>query len=206
MSPLSFSAWRPHPWHGLEVGPQPPSLVHAYIEITPLDAVKYEVDKASGYLKVDRPQLTSSLPPTLYGFIPRTYCGARVARFAPGSTYGDRDPMDICVLTERPLHRAEIFLVARVVGGLLMVDKGEADDKIIAVLKDDPVWGPVQDIGELPKSLVSRLEHYFNTYKALPGQSSPVHIHRVYGHADAHAVIRAAMEDYAELIARPGAE
>ena len=206
MNPLNFSAWRPHPWHGLDAGPQPPSLVHAYIEITPLDAVKYEVDKASGYLKVDRPQLTSSLPPTLYGFIPRTYCGARVARLAPGSTYGDRDPMDICVLTERPIHRAEIFLVARVVGGLLMVDKGEADDKIIAVLKDDPVWGPVQDIGELPHSLVSRLEHYFNTYKALPGQSSPVHIHRIYGHADAHDVIRAAMEDYAELIAQPRAE
>ncbi|HEU5283883.1 MAG TPA: inorganic pyrophosphatase [Burkholderiales bacterium] len=206
MNPLNFSAWRPHPWHGLDAGPQPPSLVHAYIEITPLDAVKYEVDKASGYLKVDRPQLTSSLPPTLYGFIPRTYCGARVARLAPGSTYGDRDPMDICVLTERPIHRAEIFLVARVVGGLLMVDKDEADDKIIAVLKDDPVWGPVQDIGELPHSLVSRLEHYFNTYKALPGQSSPVHIHHSYGHADAHAVIRAAMEDYAELIARSAAQ
>lgn len=206
MNPLNFSAWRPHPWHGLDTGPEPPSLVHAYVEITPLDGVKYEVDKASGYLKVDRPQLTSSLPPTLYGFIPRTYCGARVARLAPGATYGDRDPMDICVLTERPIHRAEIFLVARVVGGLLMVDKGEADDKIIAVLKDDPVWGLVQDIGELPASLVSRLEHYFNTYKALPGQSSPVHIHRVYGHADAHAVIRAAMDDYAELIAGSAAQ
>src|SRR5262245_7173504 len=200
MAPLRFSRWRPHPWHGLDTGPEPPTLVNAYIEITPLDGVKYEVDKASGYLHVDRPQLTSSLPPTLYGFVPRTYCGPRIAKLAPGAAYGDRDPLDICVLTERPIGRAEIFLVARVVGGLLMIDKGEADDKVVAVLKDDPVGGNVQDIGELPKRLVSRLEHYFTTYKALPGQTSQVSIQRIYGHYDAHGVVQAAMDDYAELI------
>ena len=72
--PSPFYRWRPHPWHGLEAGPNPPSEIHAYIEITPFDLVKYEVDKATGYLRVDRPQRSSSQPPALYGFIPRTYC------------------------------------------------------------------------------------------------------------------------------------
>jgi inorganic pyrophosphatase len=67
-----FNQWRPHPWHGLEPGPDAPSSVIAYIEITPFDFVKYEVDKKTGYLRVDRPHRTSSLPPTLYGFVPRT--------------------------------------------------------------------------------------------------------------------------------------
>ncbi len=66
--PTPFYRWRPHPWHGLEVGPEPPALVHAYVEITPFDLIKYEVDKATGYLRIDRPQRGSSQPPTLYGF------------------------------------------------------------------------------------------------------------------------------------------
>src|SRR4030067_2022675 len=70
--PSAFYRWRPHPWHGLEVGPRPPSIVHAFIEITPFDLIKYEVDKITGYLRVDRPQRSSSLPPSLYGFVPRT--------------------------------------------------------------------------------------------------------------------------------------
>ena len=70
--PKPFSTYRPHPWHGLEVGPNPPEMVNAFIEITPFDLVKYEIDKKTGYMRVDRPQLTSSTPPTLYGFIPRT--------------------------------------------------------------------------------------------------------------------------------------
>ncbi|MGZ8444917.1 MAG: inorganic diphosphatase, partial [Candidatus Binatia bacterium] len=69
-----ISQFRPHPWHGLPAGPEPPELLNAYIEITPFDLMKYEIDKVSGYLRVDRPQRTSAQPPTLYGFIPRTYC------------------------------------------------------------------------------------------------------------------------------------
>ena len=72
--PAPFYRWRPHPWHGLEIGPEPPDRVLAYIEMTPFDSSKYEVDKVTGYLHVDRPQRTASLPPTVYGFIPRT-CG-----------------------------------------------------------------------------------------------------------------------------------
>jgi inorganic pyrophosphatase len=104
--------WRPHPWHGLETGDDPPRVVNAYIEITPFDLVKYEVDKLTGYLRVDRPQRTSSQPPALYGFIPRTYCGERVAALAPKSTRGDGDPLDICVISERPISKSEILLRA----------------------------------------------------------------------------------------------
>src|SRR5262245_51792055 len=116
-----FSEWRPHPWHGLDTGREPPLRVNAYIEITPFDLIKYEVDKPSGYLKVDRPQRTSSQPPSLYGFVPRTYCGAQIAALCPGAERGDGDPLDICVLSERPIQRAEIIVPARVVGGLQLL-------------------------------------------------------------------------------------
>jgi len=82
--PPPFYRWRPHPWHGLEIGPDPPHLVHAFIEICPFDLVKYEVDKVTGYLKVDRPHRTSSQHPTLYGFVPRTYCGETVGKLMEG--------------------------------------------------------------------------------------------------------------------------
>ena len=118
--PHPFYRWRPHPWHGLDTGPNPPEVVHAFIEITPFDLMKYEVDKSTGYLRVDRPQQSSSLPPSLYGFIPRTYCAARVKALSANAAKGDGDPLDICVLSERPISRNEVILNARVVGGLLM--------------------------------------------------------------------------------------
>lgn len=194
--PSPFYRWRPHPWHGLEVGPNPPSLVHAYIEITPFDTVKYELDKTTGYLHVDRPQRSSALPPSLYGFVPRTYCGRRVGALMPNAKVGDRDPLDICVLSERPIDRSDVILQARVVGGLPMLDDGEADDKIIAVIKNDHLWSDVKDISELPGVLVERLRHYFSTYKLVPGESSHVVIDAAYNREHAERVILAAMEDY----------
>lgn len=193
-----FTQWRPHPWHGLEPGPDPPVLVTTYIEITPFDVVKYEVDKATGYLHVDRPQLTSSSPPTLYGFIPRTWCGPRVQALSPNSSAGDGDPLDICVLSERPIDRADLLITARVVGGLQMVDDGEADDKIIAVIENDAIWSDVTDLVELPNALVQRLVHYFDTYKMYPGSSADVSIDRWYGREHAWRVVEASMEDYDE--------
>jgi len=195
--------FRPHPWHGLEPGPDPPRVVTAFVEITPFDLVKYEIDKASGYLRVDRPQRTSSLPPTLYGFIPRTFCAQRVAALCDGLQKADGDPLDVCVISERPIRRAEVILDARVVGGLQMIDGGEADDKIVAVLSSDTIWSEVSEVGELPQSLVERLRHYFSTYKLRPGGESQTQIRRVYGRAHAHSVVEAAMKDYAE--AYPGA-
>ena len=85
MADQSFSRWRPHPWHGLSAGDDAPRVVNVFVEITPFDLIKYEVDKSSGYLKVDRPQRTSSQPPTLYGFVPQTYCAERVTRLSPGA-------------------------------------------------------------------------------------------------------------------------
>src|SRR5678810_959123 len=97
--------FRPHPWHGIDPGAKFPEIVTAYIEIVPTDGVKYEIDKVTGYLKVDRPQRFSNFCPTLYGFVPRTYCGEGVAACAveggPTVTRGDGDPLDICVLTDR---------------------------------------------------------------------------------------------------------
>ena len=160
--------------------------------------MKYEVDKHSGYLRIDRPQRGSSQPPALYGFIPRTYCNGAVQKLSPTSKRGDGDPLDICVLSERPITRSEIIVRARVVGGLQMVDNDDADDKIIAVLDNDFVYGTARDVKDLPTVLVERLQHYFATYKLVPERPSVVHIERVYGRAHAFRVVRAAMRDYAE--------
>ncbi len=191
--------YRPHPWHGLDIGPNPPELLHAFIEITPFDLIKYEVDKHSGYLKVDRPQRGSSQPPALYGFIPRTYCGMRTKRLSPKSIRGDGDPLDICVLSERPIERAEILVRARVVGGLQMVDAREADDKIIAVLDNDYIYGQAREVSDLPSVLVERLQHYFLTYKLVPNQRATARIKRVYGRSHAVKVVEAAIQDYKDM-------
>ena len=198
--PKPFFRWRPHPWHGLEIGPNPPRVVHAYIEITPFDLVKYEVDKVTGYLRVDRPQRSSSQPPTLYGFIPRTYCGPNVgSRFSATSHVGDGDPLDICVISERPITKSEVVLNARVVGGLRMIDNEEADDKIIAILANDNYWENVNDIAQLPTVLVERLRHYFGTYKLVPGKESQTYIENVYDATHAMEIVQAAIEDYEQM-------
>ncbi len=217
MAVPSYFRSRPHPWHGLPVGAAPPHVVNAFIEITPFDVVKYEIEKSSGYLRVDRPQRFSSTPPTLYGFIPRTLCADRVARlFATagpraaeraaqaerehGTLHADGDPLDICVFSERPINRSEIIAECIVVGGLTMIDGGTADDKIIAVLKDDAVWGGARSIDEMPPALIERLIHYFGTYKMRPGHPSSAEVLGSYGFEHAHAVLNAAMEDYDDVM------
>ena len=194
--PKPFYKFRPHPWHGLEAGPNPPVTVHAYIEITPYDLVKYEVDKATGYLLVDRPQRTSSQPPTLYGFVPRTFCGARVGALSPKAKRGDHDPLDICVISERPIDRAEVILKTKVIGGIQMIDHEEADDKIVAVLENDYVWRNARDISDIPEALVERIRHYFMTYKMVEDRPAGVSIEAVYGHEHACKVMEAALADY----------
>ncbi len=196
----SFDRFRAHPWHGLSVGDQAPTIVEAYIEITPLDAVKYEVDKRSGYLRVDRPQGSSALPPTLYGFIPRTYCGGRVAALTPGAEVGDGDPLDICVLSQQRIDRAEVVLSARVLGGIQILDHGEADDKIVAVLTSDTVFDYAKDLKKLPTAVVNRMIHYFATYKMdmTGGQPNTIEIVGTYSADAAYNVILAAMADYDE--------
>jgi inorganic pyrophosphatase len=199
MFPKAFFYWRPHPWHGLETGPKPPELVTAYIEITTFDSVKFEIDKITGYVRVDRPQRASSLPPTLYGFIPRTYCGQNVAALNPDTEQADGDPLDICVISERPINRGEILLTARVVGGIQLVDHGEADDKIIAVLYNDLVYQDIQEAEDLPHVLVERLTHYFRTYKMAEGEEECTYVREVYGRERAQQVVKAAIEDYTRV-------
>jgi len=199
--PSPFYRWRPHPWHGLSVGPDPPRVVQAYIEITPQDSVKYEVDKETGYVRVDRPQRYSSQPPALYGFIPRTFCGPRVGKIAGNeqSFKGDHDPLDICVLSERVISRAEVLLNTRVIGGLRMIDRGEADDKIVGVLDNDLVWGHAESIHDVPEVLVERLRHYFSTYKTAPGdERKQIEVDEIYDHQHAFRVIEASIDDYGE--------
>ena len=193
-----FNRWRRHPWHGLRTrtGDMPEDIVQVYIEMTPDDVVKYELDKGSGFLMVDRPQRTTSSPPALYGFIPRTYCAEEVANRCPGVDVADGDPLDICVFSERHITRADIILKARVVGGIQMVDGGEADDKIVAVLDGDNIWGDVQDIADLPAIKTERLQHYFSTYKMIPGKEVDVKVDFVYGREEALKVIAAAELDY----------
>lgn len=193
-----FNRWRRHPWHGLKARPEdaPEDIVKCYIEMTPADVVKYEIDKASGFLMVDRPQRTTSSPPALYGFIPQTYCGEEVAKRCPHADVADGDPLDICVYSERHITRADILLNARVVGGIQMIDCGEADDKIVAVLEGDNIWGDVQDISDLPKIKTERLQHYFMTYKMVPGKDLDIKVDFVYGREEALKVIAASMVDY----------
>ena len=205
---LMFQA---HPWHGVTPGEAAPEVVNAYVEIVPTDAVKYELDKASGHLRVDRPQRFSSFPPTLYGFIPQTFCGERVGELCretvggPAAIRGDGDPMDICVLTERPAAHANFLVRAVPVGGLRMVDGDEADDKIIAVLENDVAYGHIDDLGKVPPGLVERLRHYFLTYKQLPEESPRrVEIAEVYDRESALEAIRASVEDYRERYGAPG--
>jgi inorganic pyrophosphatase len=198
---MKVQQYKPHPWHGLSPGKDCPNTVIAYIEIVPTDPVKYEIDKESGYLKVDRPQKFSNMVPVLYGFIPQTYCGTEIAEFARSKSgkdvqKGDGDPLDICVLTEKHINNGDIILEAVPIGGLRLIDKGEADDKIIAVLKQDEVYGNFKNISDCPEALINRLKHYFLTYKNLPGQESVVEISDVYGNEEAFEVIKRSLKDY----------
>ncbi|MEP5837494.1 MAG: inorganic pyrophosphatase [Marinobacter sp.] len=194
----NFNRWRRHPWHGLRARADgaPEDIVQVYIEMTPADVVKYEVDKNSGFLMVDRPQRTTSSPPALYGFIPRTYCGEEVAKRCPHADVADHDPLDICVYSERHITRADIILNARVVGGIQMIDGGEADDKIVAILEGDNIWGDVNDISDLPPIKAERLQHYFSTYKMQPDKELDIKVDFVYGREEALKVIAAAEKDY----------
>ncbi len=163
--------------------------------------MKYEIDKKTGYLRVDRPQGSSALPPTLYGFVPRTYCGDRVAALTADAAIGDGDPVDICVLSQQRIDRAEIVLPARILGGVQVLDGGEADDKLIAVLQSDTVFDYAKDLKNLPVAVVQRIVHYFATYKMdITGQKpNAIEVVGTYGAEHGRAVVEAALADYSDL-------
>ena len=156
---------RSHPWHGIPIGEDSPNIINTYIETVPSDTVKYEIDKKSGFLKVDRPQKYSSICPTLYGFIPQTYCSTHVAdlcreRTGRSSVVGDDDPLDICILTEKVITHGDIIVRAIPIGGFRMIDQGQADDKIIAVMHGDALYSQWNNIEDCPRSFIDRLKHY----------------------------------------------
>jgi inorganic pyrophosphatase len=206
---LLGTLFQAHPWHGVSAGHDAPITLNAYIEIVPTDAVKYELDKASGHLRVDRPQRFSSMCPTLYGFIPQSYCGALVGQLCCERTglegiEGDGDPLDICVLSEKAFTHGDFFVRAKPIGGLRMIDGMEADDKIISVLESDVAYGHIEELSQCPQGLVDRIKHYFLSYKQLP-QDAPrrVEIADAYGRAEAIDVIRRSFADYRESYGAP---
>ncbi|MBU2651712.1 MAG: inorganic pyrophosphatase [Bacteroidetes bacterium] len=193
--------YKSHPWHGVDIGDAAPEVLMIFIEMVTTDTVKYEVDKVTGYLRLDRPQKYSNTVPALYGFIPQTYSGERVADYCMEKTgrkeiKGDGDPIDICVLTEKQIVHGDILVRARPIGGFRMLDGNESDDKIIAVLQNDAVYGDYKDISDCPELVVDRLKHYFLTYKDLPGKERDVEITHTFGIQEAHEIIRRSMDDY----------
>lgn len=201
VSKLMGLRYKSHPWHGISIGDEAPEILTAFIEMVPTDTVKYEVDKSSGYLFLDRPQKFSNVVPALYGFIPQTYCGDEVGSVAEEKTgrsniKGDGDPLDICILSEKEITHGDILVKAKPIGGLRMLDGNEADDKIIAVLNEDALYGDYNNIDDLPEKVLNRLKHYFLTYKDLPGKKRDVEITHVYDKAEAHMIIEKSIIDY----------
>lgn len=194
--------FKSHPWHGINTGDKAPEIVNSFIEIVPTDTVKYEVDKESGYLCIDRPQKYSNIIPALYGFIPRTYSATLVAELTNAALErtdikGDSDPVDICVLTEKDITHGDIIVRVRPIGGFRLLDHNMADDKLIAVLENDAIYGSYQDISDVPHMVIERLKHYFTTYKDIPGDEAPRCVLKgIYGVKVAHDVIRRSIEDY----------
>lgn len=192
-----------HPWHGVSLGDGAPAVVTCYIEIVPTDVVKYELDKVAGLLRIDRPQRFSNVCPSLYGFLPRTLCGPEVAARAvavaqTAEIVGDDDPLDVCVLTERTIAHGNILVDAIPIGGFRMIDGAEADDKLIAVLAGDLIYGGLTSLSQCPQTLIDRLRHYFLTYKQAPDEAARAcRIAEVYDQAEAFAVIEASRADYA---------
>jgi inorganic pyrophosphatase len=193
--------YKSHPWHGVDIGDEAPEVITCFIEMVPRDTVKYEVDKVTGYLKIDRPQKYSNTVPALYGFIPQTFSGENVDALSREKTNikdigGDGDPIDICILTEKEISHGDILVKARPIGGFRMIDKQQADDKIIAVLNNDAMYEGFKDISEVPETVVERLKHYFLTYKDLPGNPSNCEITHTYGVKESYDLIERSIEDY----------
>jgi len=149
-----------NPWHDIEIGEKFPEIVNAVIEIPKDSQIKYELDKKTGLLKLDRFLYSAVHYPGDYGFIPRTY-------------WEDDDPLDIMILSSKPVLPLTITK-ARVIGVLRMQDGGEKDDKIIAVYDNDPRFAEYKDILDVPKHTIQELKHFFETYKQLQGKECKI--------------------------------
>jgi len=173
-----------HPWHDLEIGPEAPAIFNTVIEIGKGSKVKYELDKKSGLIKVDRILYSSVVYPHNYGFIPRTLCE-------------DEDPIDVLVIMQEPVLPG-CFLRARAIGLMPMIDQGEKDDKIIAVCADDPEYRHFKDISELPPHRLAEIRRFFEDYKK--NENKEVAVNDFLGHEAAIEAIGHSMNLYASYI------
>jgi inorganic pyrophosphatase len=169
-----------NPWHDLPTGEDSPEIVSGVIEIPKASRAKYELDKDSGMLKLDRVLYSSMYYPANYGFIPQTYCD-------------DGDPLDILVLSNITIQPLCIVR-AKVVGVMQMLDGGEADDKIIAMAADDISVSHINDISQLPTHYLNEIKSFFEDYKKL--ENKTVKVEEFLGKDVAHAIVQQAMEDY----------
>jgi inorganic pyrophosphatase len=169
-----------HPWHQVSPGEDIPNIVNAIIEIPKGSKAKYEIDKDSGLLKLDRILFSSVMYPANYGFIPQTYCD-------------DHDPLDILVLCSADVYPMSM-IEAKVIGVMHMVDNGEQDDKIIAVAKNDMSVNYIDDLNELPPHAMKEIVRFFQDYKAL--EEKNVTIEHLLGKPYAFKVIKESLELY----------
>lgn len=177
-----------HPWHDIEVSEPVDESLPGFIEIPKGSKVKYELDKPTGLLKVDRVLFSAVHYPANYGFIPRTYCD-------------DGDPLDILVLCQEPVVPMCIMR-ARALGMMQMRDDKGLDDKIIAIHLDDPAYSQYTHIRELPQHLLHELKRFFMDYKTL--ENKVVVVEDFLGPFEANKTIRQALEDYKKLMAKEG--
>lgn len=171
-----------HPWHDVEVGPDSPQIVSAVIEIPKGSKLKYELDKQSGLIRVDRVLFSSVVYPANYGFVPRTYCD-------------DRDPLDVLVLGQEPVVPLAVMR-ARIIGVMRMQDQGEADDKLIAVHADDPEYAIYQSIHDLAPHRMTEVRRFFEDYKAL--ENKKVVVEGFLDGAEAIRILETALALYAK--------
>ncbi|MBV7531497.1 MULTISPECIES: inorganic diphosphatase [Chitinophaga] len=172
-----------NPWHSVSPGNEVPHIVNAIIEIPKGCRAKYELDKESGLLKLDRVLYSSVYYPANYGFIPQSYCD-------------DHDPLDILVLSQVDCVPMCI-IEAKVIGVMQMIDGGEADDKIIAVAANDMSVNHINDISELPPHFIEEMRHFFEEYKTL--ERKTVKVEEFQDKAKAEEIIKKSFEDYRKI-------
>lgn len=184
LSSMNRKSVAAHPWHDLEIGPGAPAIFNCVVEISKGSKVKYELDKKTGMIKVDRVLYSSVVYPHNYGFIPRTLCE-------------DNDPLDVLVIMQEPVLPG-CFLRAKAIGLMPMIDQGEKDDKIIAVCADDPEYREYTDIKDLPPHRLAEIRRFFEDYKK--NENKEVAVNDFLPASKAVDSIQQSMNLYAEYI------